>query len=45
VDHTMAPEELVSIGSDLESVVLNRAVKWHAERRVFTNRNKTVVLR
>jgi formyltetrahydrofolate deformylase len=45
VDHTMAPEELVSIGSDLESVVLNRAVKWHAERRVFTNGNKTVVLR
>src|SRR4030095_39235 len=37
VDHTMAPEELVSIGSDLESVVLNRAVKWHAERRLFVN--------
>src|SRR6476469_7299220 len=30
VDHTMGPEELVSIGSDLESVVLNRALKWHA---------------
>jgi formyltetrahydrofolate deformylase len=45
VDHTMTPEELVSIGSDLESVVLNRAVKWHAERRVFANGNKTVVLR
>ena len=45
VDHTMAPEELVSIGSDLESVVLNRAVKWYAERRVFANGNKTVVLR
>jgi len=45
VDHTMSPEELVSIGSDLESVVLNRAVKWHAERRVVTNGSKTVVLR
>jgi formyltetrahydrofolate deformylase len=45
VDHTMAPEELVSIGADLESVVLNRAVKWHAERRVFVNGSKTVVLR
>jgi formyltetrahydrofolate deformylase len=45
VDHTMSPEELVSIGSDLESVVLNRAVKWHAERRVFTNGAKTVVLK
>jgi len=45
VDHTLSPEDLVSIGADLESVVLNRAVKWHAERRVFTNGSKTVVLR
>jgi len=45
VDHTMGPEELVSIGSDLESVVLNRALKWHAERRVFQNGTKTVVLK
>ena len=45
VDHTMSPEELVNIGADLESVVLNRAVKWHAERRVFVNGAKTVVLK
>lgn len=45
VDHNMTPEELVSIGAELESAVLNRAVKWHAERRVFANGNKTVVLR
>lgn len=45
VDHTMTPEDLVAIGADLESVVLNRAVKWHAERRVFINDCKTVVLR
>jgi formyltetrahydrofolate deformylase len=45
VDHGMSPEELVSIGSDLESVVLNRALKWHAERRVFQNATKTVVLK
>ena len=45
VDHTQSPEELVNIGADLESVVLNRAVKWHAERRVFVNGNKTVVLK
>jgi len=45
VDHSMAPEELVTIGADLESVVLNRAVKWHAEHRVFQNGGKTVVLR
>src|SRR5438270_749121 len=31
--------------SQLESVALNRAIKWHAERRVFRNGTKTVVLR
>lgn len=45
VDHTLSPEDLAIIGSELESVVLNRAVKWHAERRVFRNGRKTVVLR
>ena len=45
VDHTISPEELASIGADLESVVLNRALKWYAERRVFRNGSKTVVLR
>jgi formyltetrahydrofolate deformylase len=45
VDHEQSPEDLVNIGADLESAVLNRAVKWHAERRVFVNGNKTVVLR
>jgi formyltetrahydrofolate deformylase len=45
VDHSMTPEDLVSIGSDLESLVLNRAVKWHAEGRVVANGNKAVVLR
>jgi formyltetrahydrofolate deformylase len=45
VDHTFEPEDLVDLGRDLESVTLNRAVKWHAERRVFQNKGKTVVLR
>jgi len=45
VDHTLSPEDLTVIGSELESVALNRAIKWHAERRVFRNGNKTVVLR
>jgi formyltetrahydrofolate deformylase len=45
VDHTMNPQDLVTIGAELESVVLNRAVKWYAERRVFGNGSKTVVLR
>jgi formyltetrahydrofolate deformylase len=45
VDHTMTPEDLATIGGDLESVVLNRAVKWHAERRVLLDGSKTVVLK
>jgi formyltetrahydrofolate deformylase len=45
VDHTLSPEDLTVIGSELESVALNRAIKWHAERRVFRNGSKTVVLR
>ena len=45
VDHTLSPEDLTVIGSELESVVLNRAIKWHAERRVFRNGGKTVVLK
>jgi formyltetrahydrofolate deformylase len=45
VDHTMGPEDLIEIGHDLESVVLNRAVRWHAEHRVFAAGNRTIVLR
>ena len=45
VDHTQSPEELTVTGSELEAVVLNRAIKWHAERRVFRNAGRTVVLR
>lgn len=45
VDHTMSVEELTTVGNEIESVVLNRAVQWHAERRVFEFGNRTVVLR
>jgi formyltetrahydrofolate deformylase len=45
VDHTLSPEEMAVVGSELECAVLNRAIKWHAEHRVFRNGNKTVVLR
>ncbi len=43
VSHSQPPEELVEIGRDIEATVLNRAVKWHAERRVALNGSKTVV--
>ncbi len=45
VDHSLGPEQLVAIGADVESVVLSRAVQWHAECRVFLNGVRTVVLR
>ena len=45
VDHTLPPEELVSIGQDIESIVLTRALKWHTQHRVFLNGPKTVVFR
>lgn len=43
VNHANAPEELVEIGRDVESVVLNRAVAWHVQQRVLLNGDKTVV--
>jgi len=45
VDHAMNADELSLIGGDIESRVLSRAVKWHAERRILLNGNKTVVFR
>jgi formyltetrahydrofolate deformylase len=43
VNHANSPEELTVIGQDIEAVVLNRAVRWHAEHRVLVNGEKTVV--
>jgi formyltetrahydrofolate deformylase len=45
VDHSQDAAELTAIGRDIECAVLARAVKWHAERRVLIDRNKTVVFR
>ncbi len=45
VDHTMPAAELERLGQDIECTVLNRAVRWHAEHRVFQNGNRTVVLK
>lgn len=43
ISHVHTPEEMVEIGRDIETVVLNRAVRWHAEHRVVLNGTKTVV--
>ena len=45
VDHANSPESLVSIGQDIEALVLARAVKYSLEHRVLLNGNKTVVFR
>jgi formyltetrahydrofolate deformylase len=45
VDHTKRPEDLAEIGQDLEAIVLNNAVRWHAEHRVLIVGNRTVILR
>lgn len=43
ISHVHTPEEMAEIGRDIEAVVLNRAVRWHAEHRVVLNGTKTVV--
>lgn len=43
VDHNHSPEHLKRIGRDNESMALAKAVKYHIERRVFLDGNKTVV--
>ena len=45
VDHTMTANDLTQVGSDVESLVLSRAVRSHVEQRILLNRNKTVVFR
>lgn len=45
VDHAMSGGDLVSIGRDIEAVVLARAIKWHLEHRVLLNGSRTVVFR
>jgi formyltetrahydrofolate deformylase len=45
VDHAMSPADLAQTGSDIESLVLSRAVRWHVEHRILLNGQRTVVFR
>lgn len=45
VSHDMSPNELTQVGSDVESLVLSRAVKAHVEHRIFLNGQRTVVFK
>ncbi|PLX39126.1 MAG: formyltetrahydrofolate deformylase [Hyphomicrobiales bacterium] len=43
VSHAQNPDDYVSLGRDVESQVLARAIHAHIHHRVFLNGNKTVV--
>lgn len=45
VDHSFTPDDLVRIGSDIESKVLARAVRFHVEHRILLNGDRTVIFR
>lgn len=45
VDHPKNPEELVSLGFDIEAQVLARAVKYHTENRIFLNGSRTIIFK
>src|SRR6478752_2765315 len=45
VDHSFAPEQLTSVGQDIEALVLARAVRYQVEHRVLLNGTKTVVFK
>lgn len=43
ISHYDSVEDLIRKGNDIESIVLARAVRWHAEKRVLVNGSKTIV--
>jgi len=43
ISHRDALNDLVRKGEDLEKAVLNRAVRWHLERKILCYGNKTVI--
>ena len=43
ISHRDTLEDLVEKGSDLEKMVLSRAVRWHIENRILLYANKTVI--
>lgn len=45
VGHSLTANDFVRLGKDVESVVLSRAVLWHAEHRVLINGRRTVVFK
>jgi formyltetrahydrofolate deformylase len=44
VGHEHTPERFQELGRDLEAIVLSRAVRWHAERRILLDGQRSVIL-
>jgi formyltetrahydrofolate deformylase len=44
-EHSLAPDDLVSVGRDIEAVVLARALRLHVARRVMLAGRRTVIFR
>ena len=43
VNHTKTLDNFISIGRDIESLVLTRAINWHLAHRIIINENRTIV--
>lgn len=43
INHGFSPDHIVEVGQEVECMVLARAVKWHAERRIMLSGQKTIV--
>ena len=43
VNHSMEIKRLIEMGKDIESTVLSKAIKLHCEKRIFLNKDKTVI--
>ena len=45
VDHAHTPEQLAAVGRDVEAQALARAVRWHAEHRVYLSGDRTIIFK
>ncbi len=43
VNHRDTIEEIIRKGNTIESNVLSKAVRWHAEKKILLNTTKTIV--
>ena len=43
VNHTKNLNDFISIGRDIENLVLSKAINWHLQHRIIINDNRTVV--